>query len=52
MWPENHVSRVPGEVEHHEILFDMIFTKKSEFHCFKLAYSLILCVLFLKQVPF
>ena len=51
MWPENQVSRVPGEVEHQKNLF-MFFTKKSGFKCFKLVYNLILCVLFLKQVLF
>ena len=28
MWPENHVSRVPGEVEHQETLFVMYFLQR------------------------
>ena len=46
MWPENQVSRVLGEVNCQETLFDMFFTKKSVLRCFKLVYSLILYVLF------
>ena len=42
MWPEIKVSRVPREVEHPVTLFDIYFTKKSEFKCFKLVYSLCL----------
>ena len=30
MWPENQVSRVPGEVEHQETLFVMLYMKKIE----------------------
>ena len=30
MWPENQVSRVPGEVAHQEALFDMFFFYKEE----------------------
>ena len=31
MWPENQDSRVPGEVEHKETLFVMLYLKKSKF---------------------
>ena len=43
MWPENQVSRVPGEVEHQETLFVMFSTKKSELKCFKLIQLNFVC---------
>ena len=46
--PKNEVSRVLGEVEHQDTLFDIFSTMKGEFKCFKLVHSLILYVLFNK----
>ena len=40
MWPDIEVSQVPGEVEHPVTLFDIFYTNKSEFQCFKIVYSL------------
>ena len=41
MWPENQVSRVPGEVGHPKALFDLLYMKSCEFSYFMLVYGLI-----------
>ena len=40
MWPQIKVSRVLGDVEHSEALFDIYLTKLCDFKCFKVVYSL------------
>ena len=40
MWPESKVSRVQGEVEHPETVFDLYIPVQCDFKCYKLVYSL------------